>query len=127
MSPQQRASDHRRILHPYLCLPCRTSFKRNVIWDAAPDALPCPHCGQPAVWMSRKFKPPRRAANAQWQKVEALVLAGSRFASTVTYAPFPKHVRDVPDFVRTHYANPRSTIGLPQEKPRRRQTRWRSA
>lgn len=92
---------------PYACFPCRKSFKRYVADASAPDVLPCPECRGSAVRLSRKFKPPRRSDKAQWAKVEAVFRAGFRFESLPGYAPYPRTLAEVDEFVRRHGGQPK--------------------
>ena len=88
-------------LHPFVCVGCRRSFKRN---GTNRDEAPCPSCGGPAILLSRKFKPPQRSDVGQWAKVAALVNLGFRF-DTIYDADgdvirYPSTVRGIPAFVK---------------------------
>jgi hypothetical protein len=103
------ASDGHRILrmaqsppylHPFACFVGRRSFKRPGV-DR--NEAPCPVCGNQAIRLSRKFRPPRREDVSQWAKVENLVNLGFRFdtiydgaGGTVRY---PSSRRGIPAFV----------------------------
>ena len=63
-------------LHPFACFSCRRSFKRPA---GRRDEATCPNCGNPAVRLSRKFKPPRQENVEHWETVERLVKLGFRF------------------------------------------------
>lgn len=86
-------------LHPYACFPCRRSFKRQSATEAV---LPCPHCGGPAIGLTRKFKPPKQSDIRQWAKVEALVRNGFLFWSLAE--PYPTDLREVAAFTARHAA-----------------------
>ena len=115
-------------LHPFACFVCRRSFKRAAV-DR--DEAACPVCGNPAIRLSRKFKPPRQGDVKQWAKVEALVRLGFRFdtiydgaGGTVRY---PATERGIPAFVEKVTAlsareTARHRSGV-QSKGRRIQTR----
>ena len=115
-------------LHPFTCFMCRRSFKRSA---ADRDEAPCPVCGNPAIRLSRKFKPPRQGDVKQWAKVETLVSLGFRFdtihdgaGGTVRY---PATERGIPAFVErvaalTARETARHRSGV-QSKGRRTQTR----
>ncbi len=86
-----------RYYHPYTCFGCRRSFKR-ASREAA--VLPCPHCGRPAIGLTRKFKPPPQTDVAQWKKVEALVRHGFLFWSVGE--PYPDSLKEVDAFAARH-------------------------
>jgi hypothetical protein len=88
---------------PYVCAPCRRSFKRRVVapW---PNAAPCPECGVDAVRVARKFKAPPKRNRREWEKVSALLQAGYRFESVD--GRYPKTLSDLPEFLAT--TQPRS-------------------
>jgi len=84
-------------LHPYACFRCRKSFKRASRTEAV---LPCPECGGPSIGLARKFKPPKRSDERQWNKVEALVRHGFLFWSLGE--PYPETLQEVAAFARRH-------------------------
>lgn len=90
--------------YPYACFRCRRSFKRAVVEPIGlPDKV-CPNCGATAVGLSRKFKAPAQADEAQWQKVEYLVASGFRFETirdTETGEPvaYPETMAEARKFV----------------------------
>ena len=103
-------------LYPFACFACRRSFKR----PGDRDEAPCPVCGNRAIRLNRKFKPPRQGDVKQWAKVEALVGLGFRFdtirdgeGGTVRY---PSTERGIPAFVK------RVPGLIAQEADRRRST-----
>jgi hypothetical protein len=115
-------------LHPFACFVCRRSFKRPAV-DR--DEAACPVCGNPAIALSRKFKPPRQGDIKQWAKVETLVRLGFRFdtihdgaGGTVRY---PATERGIPAFVqRVAALNVQETGGRRSEaESKRRRTRSR--
>ena len=91
-----------RYLIPYVCLTCRRAFKRKPD-RRSPDKI-CPHCRGPAVGLSRKFRAPPRADEAQWKKVAFLVRRGFRFYSVYdehhAAVPYPDTLAAARDFVR---------------------------
>ncbi len=84
-------------LHPYACFRCRKSFKRA---SRAEAVLPCPECGGPSIGLTRKFKPPKRFDEKQWNKVEALVRHGFLFWSLDE--PYPDTIQEVTAFAERH-------------------------
>lgn len=84
-------------LHPYACFQCRKSFKRA---SRAEAVLPCPECGGPSIGLTRKFKPPKRSDEKQWDKVEALVRHGFLFWGLGE--PYPETVKEVAAFAQRH-------------------------
>ena len=91
-----------RYLMPYICFECRRVFRRRPD-RGVPDKV-CPHCGGPAIGLSRKFRAPARADRAQWKKVEFLVRRGFRFYSVYdenqARVPYPDTLAAARDFVR---------------------------
>lgn len=81
--------DNPRYLAPFVCLDCRRSFKRP--FDRDVTHRPCPVCGQPAIALSQKFKPPKASDDEQWAKVRFLVEHGYLFQSI-----YDGHGRPVP-------------------------------
>jgi hypothetical protein len=88
---------------PYACVSCRRSFKRRRSWPL-PDKLACSHCGEEALRVSQKFKPPARDDVRQWNKVSALLRAGFRFESVGE--PYPKTLSEVSAFAARHPRKP---------------------
>jgi hypothetical protein len=70
---------NRSYLAPFVCVACRRSFKRPRTKGVT--HRPCPVCGNPAVRLSRKFKPPRATDDEQWEKVRLLIAHGFFFES----------------------------------------------
>ena len=87
---------------PFVCLDCRRSFKR----PTGPARRPCPRCGEPAVGLSQKFKPPRAGDDEQWEKVRLLV--SHRFLFQTIYdgryggvaVPYPRSLREAREWVK---------------------------
>ena len=94
-------------LYPFVCFVCRRSFKRRGVNR---EETACPVCGNPAIRLSRKFKPPRRGDIAQWTKVEALVKLGFRFDTIYDangeIVRYPTNAREIPAFMTkiVHFA-----------------------
>ena len=88
----------------HACFECRKSWKVRADTGAA-----CPQCGSCLHQMGRSFKAPKRSDAEQWQKVQALWLAGFRFWSYRSYPdaePLPERLRDVDDFIRRNPKHP---------------------
>ncbi len=66
-------------LAPFVCIECRRSFKRPQQKEVT--HRPCPLCGEPAVAVSEKFKPPKANDDEQWEKVRLLIEHGFLFHS----------------------------------------------
>jgi hypothetical protein len=109
-------------LFPFACFACRRSFKRPFV--AGVDVRPCPHCGEEAVRLSRKFKAPARDDVEQWKKISFLCEHGFRFASVYdengTSVPYPETLKDAQGFVG------RYTPAAPRGVPLRRRSRDRA-
>ena len=115
-------------LDPFVCFACRRSFRRP---GGDRDEAPCPVCGNRAIRLSRKFKPPRRGDVKQWVKVETLVALGFRFdtihdgeGGTVRY---PSTERGIPPFVKrvTELIARETDRHRSKTKPNRRRTQNR--
>ena len=87
-------------LRPYACFACRRSYRRPARGN--PPVLPCPHCCNPSIGLSRTFKAPRQSDVKQWAKVEALVRRGFLFWSLSE--PYPATLREVEAFAKRHAA-----------------------
>ena len=87
-------------LRPYACFACRRSYRRTARTN--PPVLVCPHCGNPSIGLSRKFKAPKQSDVKQWAKVEALVRHGFPFWSLSE--PYPSTLREVEAFAKRHAA-----------------------
>jgi hypothetical protein len=72
---KERAAQEFRF--PYVCFPCRKSFK----YPAREAPRHCPQCGKQTERLSRKFSAPKSKDIAQWKKVQYLVEHGFRFYS----------------------------------------------
>lgn len=64
-------------LAPFVCVPCRASFRRP--FQKGVDFRPCASCGQDAVRVDIRFRTPRKTDNKQWKKVEFLFKHGFYF------------------------------------------------
>lgn len=87
-------------LHPFVCFRCRRAFRRA---GTDRNEAPCAACGNRAILVNRKFKPPRRSDVAQWAKVEALVKLGFRFDTIYdadgSIIRYPSSEKAIPAFV----------------------------
>ena len=89
------------LLHPYVCLACRHTFRRS---GGPLVEKVCPNCRGKAIGLSRKFRAPARADAEQWAKVEILIQHGFRFFPVYDErgqpTPYPKTLRAAREFVR---------------------------
>lgn len=82
----------------HACFDCRKSWKRH-----GDTAQLCPQCRGPLALMGRSFKAPKKADEAQWEKVPRLWDAGFRFWSYRSFPDaerFPEGVREVDAFIQ---------------------------
>jgi predicted RNA-binding Zn-ribbon protein involved in translation (DUF1610 family) len=90
-------------ISPFVCVSCRKSFKRP--WQDAVYHRPCPSCGNPAIQVSRKFKPPKADDLEQWEKVQLLIEHGFLFQSIYDdtqsgrNVPYPKTLKDAREWI----------------------------
>ena len=85
----------------FVCCKCRKSFKRKQ-WEE--PALSCPDCGEPAINVGRRFRPPKRTDKKQWAKVEHLIANGFLFQHVYDenhrQLPYPKTLDEAKIFVK---------------------------
>ena len=99
--PTHRGPDY---LTAHACFHCRKSWKLS-----ENSAAICPQCAEPAHFMGRAFKAPKKSDLEQWKKVERLWSAGFRFFPNTGWRdvePYPEHLRDVEEFVRQNPNHP---------------------
>lgn len=95
----------------YACFQCRKAFKQpNVLdlpeWERPrrdeQRVIPCPECGEAMHNMGHAFKPPRRNAIKQWEKVEILFHNGIRFDFNGWAGPGyrPETMRELEPFLK---------------------------
>ena len=99
--PRHRGPDY---LTAHACFNCRKSWKLS-----DDSAATCPQCAEPAHFMGRAFKAPKKSDKEQWQKVERLWNAGFRFFPNTGWRdvePYPERLRDVDEFVRQNQNHP---------------------
>lgn len=92
-------------LLPYVCIPCRRSFKRPGCF-APPSRRPCPSCGAPAICLHHTFKVPPSSDVKQWAKVAFLIERGFRFipiwdARTQRKVRYPETLSEARRFAET--------------------------
>ena len=108
-------SVHMRSLAPFVCIRCRTSFRRPF---EGVDYRPCPSCGQDATRVDVRFRAPRKADDKQWKKVEFLLQHGFYFQkvyrriATGAYlrVPYPRNLAEARRFV-VEFKSQSTTIG----------------
>ena len=64
-------------LAPFTCFKCRSTYKRP--FDDGVFIRKCPTCGDSALLMDIRFRPPKKSDNKQWKKVIFLVENGFNF------------------------------------------------
>ncbi|MFO8009499.1 MAG: hypothetical protein R6U89_01675 [Dehalococcoidia bacterium] len=89
------------MLAPYVCLKCRSTFKR----PGDQDEKTCPKCGSKCYRFDVRFKPPPKRDDAQWKKIEYLLGRGIRFQKMyrseghgLLRVTYPKDMREAKDF-----------------------------
>ena len=84
---------------PFVCFPCRKSFKRSVNLESPP----CPDCAGPTVGLSRKFHAPPMRDVKSWRVVEFVVANGLRYHAirrdTGRWVSYPRTMAQAEEFV----------------------------
>ena len=86
------------------CFNCKKSFNVTLCFNSK-RKYSCPDCGQPAIFMSHKFRPPKRTEVAKWQLVEFLADQGFIFHSIFetpsggAHVKYPANLREAKEFV----------------------------
>lgn len=93
------------MLVPYVCLNCRSTFKR----PGDHDQNTCPKCGSTCHRFDVRFRPPPKRDNAQWKKIEFLFGNGIRFQKVyrrdgpaLVRVGYPKDMREARAFVEKY-------------------------
>lgn len=55
----------------WACFSCRKAFK-DFDKSGSRESAKCPQCGDEMSYMAKDFKPPRKEAKTQWEKVKIL-------------------------------------------------------
>lgn len=98
-----------------LCLSCRLTFSIGNNLETMPKTRPCPLCKKPMVFVSQKFKAPKRKDTKEWEKVSFLISHGFYFDSVYKEVkrgvwlpvPYPKTLREAKAFVAKIKNNPK--------------------
>ena len=65
-----------------ICLQCRKAFSVGTTdYTKMRENIPCPHCAEPTVFVSEKFKPPKQTDKKAWAVVKYLIDNGFRYSS----------------------------------------------
>lgn len=94
-----------------VCLDCRKSFNDNTN-----NEMPCPHCGKAILFLSHRFRPPKKTDNEKWQTMKYLIENGFHYdhvyqkietnnkgvTSYENYATYPDNLRDAKEFVERY-------------------------
>lgn len=97
-----------------LCLNCKKSFSMSSE-DLKLSNFKCPECGNPAIAITHRFRPPKTDDNRKWEVVKFLIDNGfpyqhitiyeadrhgiQRFAK---YAQYPENMIDAIEFVEQY-------------------------
>jgi len=89
---------------PYVCLQCRSVFKRRD--KSNDDKKICPNCGAFAYRYDTRFRAPKKTDDAQWKKVQFLFEHGFRFQKVYlkqgdmwTRKRYPGTLEEAKDFI----------------------------
>lgn len=110
-SPSQRGAPtkSRPSLVPFVCIPCRASFKRPT--DGGLCHRPCNLCGKPAVRVDVRFRTPKKSDDREWKKVAYLFEHGFYFQKIYRMVEpgvylrvnYPRDLKEAKAFVAEHH------------------------
>ena len=103
----------REQLVPFVCVPCRKSFKRPI---ALPRS-PCPDCTGETTKLAEKFQAPKRRDDEGWEVVAFVLAHGFRYHSERVYEtggnswqnvphPYPRTMAEAREFVVRYADSP---------------------
>ena len=86
-----------------VCLRCRKAFNLSSdIEERKKQSLKCPECGEPAVQLSHRFRPPKKADDKKWEVVRFLCANGFRYehiyVNSVLYGKYPETMQEAKEF-----------------------------
>jgi len=90
-----------------VCLDCQKAYSIGTDFTRFRDKV-CPECCKMMVFVSEKFKPPKKTDNKQWKLVKYLIDNGFNFNRVVEnghYVPYPATLKEAENFVEK-YENP---------------------
>lgn len=97
-----------------LCLTCRKSFNISSE-DSALSNFRCPECGNQAIAVTHRFRPPKADDKRKWEVVKFLIENGFSYQHIpiyepdrhgiqrfISYARYPENMIDAVEFVEKH-------------------------
>ncbi len=97
-----------------VCLDCRKSFSQGTDYNNRRVAN-CPDCGKPMVFLSHRFRPPKKTETQKWEVVRFLVANGFDYDHVYekmeiirgckvysSYAKYPENLGEANEFVEKY-------------------------
>jgi predicted RNA-binding Zn-ribbon protein involved in translation (DUF1610 family) len=69
--------------HKSVCLDCRKVFSQGTDFTKFKRDKVCPNCGKPMVFLSEKFKPPKKTDDKKWEVVSFFVENGFDYSTKI--------------------------------------------
>ena len=87
-----------------VCLNCRKAFSQGTDYTNFQRDKLCPDCGNSMVFLSAKFRPPKKRDNKKWEVVEFLVENGFYYESIYDggYVIYPETMKEAKEFVEKY-------------------------
>lgn len=84
-----------------VCLDCRKAFNDAVSFNEA-RIFVCPDCGQPALRLTHRFRPPQKKELKKWAVVKFLHQHGFYYdhvSDGISYANYPNTMAEAREFI----------------------------
>lgn len=93
-----------------VCLTCKIAFSEGSNAEHFNKEKNCPNCGEKMVFVSQKFKPPKKSDTKAWEMVRLLIENGFYFQSVYTPYPtggyieveYPKTLSEAREFIKKY-------------------------
>lgn len=91
--------------HKIVCLDCRKAFSLGTDLRTKKETV-CPDCKKEALYLSHRFRPPKKTDDKKWEVVEFLVKNGFSYQhiyeeqkNTDSFVTYPENLRDAKEFI----------------------------
>ena len=88
-----------------VCLDCRKAFSQGTDFTKFKNNKICPDCGKLMVFLSEKFKPPRKTENKKWEVVRFFVENGFDYSTKIggdIYINYNETLEEAKEIVRKY-------------------------
>lgn len=94
-----------------VCINCRKAFSQGMDFTKFNLDKHCPDCGEPMVFLSQSFRPPKKTDDKKWKVVEFLIKNGFRYnhvwknirnGGYEGYAAYPENMSDAIRFIKKY-------------------------